>query len=251
MKLKDWNIEAGAGNISGVSGVIIRGHNTDIDSSAEEDLWEQGGSLSYLTTSETMNIVSTSSYDSGVDTKAGAQSVLLEGIANDGALLTESVTLNGSTAVTTTGSFKRINSMLVTSVGSSFTNVGTITATASTAGTVQATMLATEGINHDSHYTVSSSVKFQLDRVEFNASKTGGGQEPIIEFKGMVRVSSTSAWIQLFDKKLNTAVADELVVDVPTKPVFSAGGEIRMTGTTNSANTDARSRMYGWVRTDL
>jgi hypothetical protein len=54
---RSWEHEVSAGRVSGASWVLIRGHNPDIDSAASEDIWEGGGTLSYLTSAETMDIV--------------------------------------------------------------------------------------------------------------------------------------------------------------------------------------------------
>ena len=110
------------------------GYNADIDGT-HEDIWTTGGTLTRLSSAETMSVVSTSTADDTGGT--GSITIQIEGIDNDWDVLKESVTLNGTGAVTTTGSFLRINRMFITSSGSGQTNAGKITATASSAATVQ------------------------------------------------------------------------------------------------------------------
>jgi hypothetical protein len=52
--------------------------------------------------------------------------VLIQGLDASYNVLTETVTLNGQTAVTTTGSFFRINKMIVLTTGTGLVNAGTI-----------------------------------------------------------------------------------------------------------------------------
>ena len=244
---KEWALEVSKGNIPGTAGVLIRGHNPDIDSTTEEDL-NEFGNLTYLTESETMNIASTDTSDATGG--AGLLTALVAGIANDGTALTESVTMNGSTNVLTTGSFLRVNTIVGLTVGASGWNEGNVTATASTAGTVQCEMDATESISQNSAYTVPANKTFFVVKAEFNAHKLAGGQSPVVEFKGYARSSEGAAWIQLFDKTIDTGVVNELDIGVPIFTAAAAGSDIRIRGNTNEANTDVRSRLFGWLVDD-
>jgi len=241
---KDFYFEVARGNVPGHSAIIIRGHNPDVDSgaAAEEDLAEFGN-ITYLSTSETMDIASTDTSDApGGD---GMLTMNVSGIANDGTVLTENVTMNGSTNVTTTGSYLRVNTMTALTAGATGWNEGNITATASTAGTIQCEMDATEGVSQNSHYTVASSQTFMLTQVEFNAARNAAGQDPTVEFKGYARPGgSTAAWLQLFDKKLAVDVTEEIDVLLPVPTKIPSGTDIRLRANTTNATTEVRSRMY-------
>jgi hypothetical protein len=240
---RSWEHEVSAGRVSGASWVLIRGHNPDIDSAASEDIWEGGGTLSYLTSAETMDIVSTSASDDFSPAGTGAQTVLVAGVDGTWAAVSETVQLNGITNVTTSNSYLRVNSMTVLTAGSAGHNVGNITATASTAATLQCEMDATESLSMNSHYTVPLNKKGFLYRVEFNAAKISGGGNPVIEFKGYGR-TNTGPWYQLFDKKMDTAVVDELDVVVVSRSSFAEKTDIRLHASTDSNNTEVRTRMY-------
>ena len=88
-------------------------------------MWELTGTTQYAfpASAVTMTLASTSASD---NTRA---TILVSGLNSSWDAITETVTLNGTSNVTTTNQFLRINSMIMTSTGTGqTTNVGTITA---------------------------------------------------------------------------------------------------------------------------
>ena len=147
------------------------GYNPDIDGS-HEDIWTTGGTLTRLSSAETMSVVSTSTADDTGGT--GAITIQIEGIDNDWVVLNESLTLNGTGALTTTGSFLRINRMFITSSGSGQTNAGTITATASSAGTVQAAIETGSGQTEKTQYAVPKGFRAVFTELQVNTNDNAG-----------------------------------------------------------------------------
>ena len=113
------------------------GYNPAIGTSQEE-VWNVGGVEAYLTTAETMNIVSTDINDDGDPVSTGARTLEIIGLDNNWLPIRETITLNGQTNVLTTNAYLRVFRMYVITAGTSGANEGTITATASTAGSVHA-----------------------------------------------------------------------------------------------------------------
>ena len=243
---QDFLLEVAEGNIPGHSVVIIRGHNPSISiADGETDVAEQGD-LTYLTSAETMEIVSTSDEDGGAGGDTGLLTLLIQGVDNTGAAIQEIVTLNGTTDVTTSNSYLRVNSMIGLTVGSTDSNVGNVTATATTSSTIQDKMGAVEGISQASHYTVPLGKRLFLYQIEFNGAKTSGGSQPVLELRGRARAGGAgNCFIQLFDKRMDTSIADELDVVAPLPSVLPARTDIRITCETDQNNTETRSRMYG------
>jgi hypothetical protein len=99
------------------------GFNADVDDSLET-VWAQGGLYSYLASASVLKVSSSSTADTSAGT--GARTVELSGLDTNYDEISETVTLNGQTAVNTTNEFLRINRMVVRSAGSGEQNAGVI-----------------------------------------------------------------------------------------------------------------------------
>jgi hypothetical protein len=242
----DFYFNVGAGRIPKHSHVLIRGHIPTFDAAdGFVDVAEQGD-LTYLSAAETMNIASTSGDDAS-PSGAGLRTLLIQGVDNTGAAIQEIVTLNGTNNVETTKEYLRVNFMTGLTAGSTGWNAGNVTATASSAGTVQSEMDATESITQGSHYTVPLNYTLMIYQAELNAAKISGGAAPELEFKAYARPGGDgAAWLQLFDKKLDTSVQDELdvFVKVPNAALVERS-DIRMRADTDQNGTECRVRLYG------
>lgn len=240
----DFYLEVARGNIPGYSTVLIRGHNpTQTSASGFVDIAEFGD-LTYLTTAETMDITSDSTSDTSDG--VGLRTLRIDGVDNTGAAVQEIIIMNGTDDVVTANSYLRVNTLVGLTAGSSGWNVGIVTATASTAATIQAEMGPTESLSQASHYTVPLGKTFLLKQVEFNAAKASGGGSPEIEFKGYIRIGGAgAAWIQAFDKKMDTGVDDEIDIILPFPTALVARTDIRLRADTDTNSTEVRTRMYG------
>ena len=150
-----FELQVSRGQIQGHSVVTISGYNSDVDQS-----WEMitpVGNLSYPAAALQMTVSSADADDTSAGT--GARTVLITGLNANYAVISETVTMNGQTAVTTTNSFLRINSMLVTTAGTSLANegiiyIGTGTVTSGVPATIYNVIAA--GFNNatSSQYTI-------------------------------------------------------------------------------------------------
>lgn len=240
----DYFLEVARGNIPGQSTVIIRGHNPDLDIADGFQDVAHDGDLTYLTAAETMNIVSDDANDDAGDT--GLRTLIINGVDGGGNFVSETITMNGTSDVETVKTYLRVNAMIGMTVGSSGWNEGEVTATGTVTATIQAHMGVTESLSQNSNYTVPLGKTFFLLKIELNAAKISGGGTPELEFKGYARIGGDgAAWLQLFDKKMDTAVTDEIDVT----PSFPFGAvertDIRMRSNTDVNNTECRTRMYG------
>ena len=144
------------------------GHNSDVNGTFV-DIWTPGGVLSRLSSAETMDIASTSTADDVGGT--GAITIRVEGVANDWSILSEDITLDGTTTVTTSNSFLRINRMYIISSGTGQVNAGNITATASTAATVQARIDADVGQTEKTQYAVPLGYRVFATELQVNGAE--------------------------------------------------------------------------------
>jgi hypothetical protein len=99
------------------------GFNADVDNSLET-VWAQGGLYSYLASASVLKVSSSSTADTSAGT--GARTVELSGLDTNYDEISETVTLNGQTAVNTTNEFLRINRMVIRSAGTGGQNAGVI-----------------------------------------------------------------------------------------------------------------------------
>jgi hypothetical protein len=157
-----FDLQVARNQVDGHQGIEIFGYSPNIANTATGPMWEgqtQSGGL-YTPPSSAAPLVLVSS--SASDTSA--LSVRIEGCGADFVALTETIALNGTTNVTTTNSFLRINAMYVTNG----TNVGTITAKISS--TTYAQINAGVGQTQMSIYTVPAGYTFYLSYTQYDAA---------------------------------------------------------------------------------
>jgi hypothetical protein len=147
------------GNIWDSEAVNIFGFNRVIGTDWET-VWNDGSNYVYPTSAVQMSLVSSSASDT--------MAVLINGLDSNYEKISETVTLTGTTAVTTTLSFYRINSAIILS-GS---NVGDISI--SNGGTLYAFIEAELGTTQAAIYTVPAGHSLYLFRIDANSATTNG-----------------------------------------------------------------------------
>ena len=150
----DIKLEIAAGNIGDLASLNKFGYSADIDTAAEE-VWDGGTAYAgFLAAATTMSAISTSDEDGPSAGGTGALTVTIEGLAADYSPLSATLTMNGTTTTSETGTaFLRVFRAYVVTTGSALSNVGTITI-ASTTPTTVAIISATKGQTLMAIYTV-------------------------------------------------------------------------------------------------
>lgn len=120
-----FGLQVARNQIQGHSDVIVFGYNPDLDTS-EESVWPNGGTVPHPTSESVLKISSGSTDDDGDPAGTGARTVYIEGVDGDFNVVSETVTLNGQTAVNTTNSYLYVNQFYVVTVGSGGKNAGII-----------------------------------------------------------------------------------------------------------------------------
>lgn len=240
--VKDYLDSGSLGQIDGVNMFVLSSHNPDVDDSgSREDIWETGGLLVYLNTSETLNIVSDSAED-GIN-GTGMRNVLVSCLDGNLTLINQIITMNGTTNVTTPLGCLRPRLMLGLIAGDTQENQGTVTATSSVTGNIQMEMGPLEGTTKNSQITVPANTTAIIKKVIIGATKSGG-QAPIVEVKGKIRFLNRNIWIQTFDFKLDTSVSDLFILDNPISNELPAGTDFRIEVTSSIDNTDVLARTF-------
>ena len=141
------------------------GGNFDIDTaSVPEIIWTVGGMYSWPSTATAMEIYSTSTADRSPST--GARSITVEGLGSSaGEEQSETVALNGQSAVNLVNSYYRVNRMYLATVGSQEENIGTITVRTQGGGTTHCNIRANEGQTLVGHWTVPGGKSARIRKI--------------------------------------------------------------------------------------
>ena len=121
----DYLYDIAEGNISNHLTLNKFGHN-DTVGTTWETIWTGSNLYTYMTDADQLEIISDDVNDDGDVASTGAWTVEVSGLDENWDEISEIVTMNGTTQVTTTASFIRVNRAKVITAGSSFSNEGTI-----------------------------------------------------------------------------------------------------------------------------
>jgi hypothetical protein len=138
------------GIVPGVSHVNKYGRATNADNGVATDVWDHATQSIWLapTAARIHSIASANDNDgkTGAPASSGARTLRIWGLKTwDTAETSEDITLDGTTGVNTANSYVIIHRMAVLTSGASGPNIGLITATAATDGTITAQIAATNG----------------------------------------------------------------------------------------------------------
>jgi hypothetical protein len=122
-KNEPWELQVARGQISWHQSVTVFGYNSDVDTSVET-VWPHGGIVPFPAAALQLSVSSGNAADTAAGT--GARTVYLEGLDANHNTISEVITLNGQTAVTTTRSYLHINNCYVQTAGSGHSAAGTI-----------------------------------------------------------------------------------------------------------------------------
>lgn len=166
----DFLTDVAKGLISGHSLIRKFGRNSDVDIGAAETIWANGGAYTFPTAAQTVDVVSSSANDTN-SAGTGARTVELQGLDGSYLEVSETVNMNGTTAVTSSNTYLRLNRAIVRTAGSGGQNAGTITIDQTTSGTVMAGIAA--GLNQTQLgvYTVPAAKTAYLLGVTVGAMK--------------------------------------------------------------------------------
>lgn len=157
---EDQKLNIARGLVKGTSVRNIFGYNSSVNN-AFKPLWELGSVYTYPTQNLTMDVVSTNTNDTSVTVK-------IVGLDSDYNELSETLTLNGTSTVTSNNEYFRINDV-ITIAGNADGNVNV-----TNSSVTYARIRAGDGRNQASIYTVPANTCFYLYRIDgFSATATG------------------------------------------------------------------------------
>jgi len=241
----DFHTEVALGRRQGTTLWNKFGYNTDVDiATSPEVVAAFGGTFAINTTASTLDIVSASTADDGDPAGTGCNSVVIYGVDSNWDSLIEVVTLDGTSTVTTTGSFIGVNRVAMFLCGTGQVNAGLITVTKTTGGATVATMPAGQGVTQQCIFYVPQNHQFLAEWMKLNAVKPSG-QNPVVTWILWVYSVVNNGKQEVFRYKMDTAVEVHAAIE-PNLP-FPVGEKsiVWLEATTNRDDTECSARFSG------
>lgn len=187
-----FGLQVARGQIQGHTSFQVFGYNPDLDT-VEESVWPDGSVVPHPTTASVLTIVSTDAADASAGT--GARTVFIEGLDGSYNVVSETVTLNGTTGVTTTNSYMYVNAFTVLTVGSGGVNAGEITAKVNT--TLYDLIAVGYNNRTTAHYCVPAGYSAYMTSGVITAGQASGSTSVTAYLKqhgpdGIVRIGAVS-----------------------------------------------------------
>jgi hypothetical protein len=178
-RYEPFELQVARGQISWHIPITVFGYNPDVDTT-EETIWPGGGIITQPSAALQWKVSSASVNDASAGT--GARTVFIDGLDANYNKATETVTLNGQTAVLTSNSYLRINSAYVATAGSSNGAEGNIyfgtgTVTAGVPATVWQIILFDYNATTTGHYTVPAGYTAYMDAGQISAGQPTGSSQ--------------------------------------------------------------------------
>lgn len=256
MRVQDFLLEVAKGNVAGHYSVNKFGRNIEIDSAVIADIWDGGhtlasGGVSLLwvapTEARVHQLVSTSTDDDGDPAGVGAQTVQVWYLPDWDTKETSVIrTMNGTTDVALP-SLVIINRMRVITKGATNSNVGVITATADTDGTVTSQIRAGVGQTEQSILGIPSTQKLFLYGLDASLTKAGGASA-LCDMDLLVNPEPNSELLNFVSQKPFGLMGDgSSAVDIPfhVPKAIEGAAILKMQGLSGTANVNVGAGFCG------
>jgi hypothetical protein len=175
-------LEVAKGLVAKHSTINKFGRSTNVDNGVMTDIWDRANATddddiwTAPTQARTHDIASSSTSDDGDPAGIGARTIRIYGLKtwDDAAETTEDITMDGTSNVATSNTYVIIYRMRVLTKGATNVNVGNITATAQTDGTVTAQINAGAGQTQMAVFGVPSTQKLYIFHLYGSVLRSAG-----------------------------------------------------------------------------
>jgi hypothetical protein len=236
---EDFPLQVSRGQIPGHRNVTVFGFNPDVDS-AQVSVWPLPSLITFPATALQMTVSSSSANDTSGGT--GARTIVVQGLDANYNEVSETVIMNGQTAVTMTNALLRVNYVYVATAGSGNgaagdIYIGTGTVTTGVPATVYDIIKFDYNVTTTGSYTIPAGYTGYVSQGLFSAGQAGGSNQVQgrLLTRGTDNIRRTAAITSL-----NNGVADyafEYPLAVPEKTTLEATA-------VGSSNNNACSSMF-------
>lgn len=241
----DYTTEVALGRRQGSTTWNKFGYNEDVDAASAEIIASYGGTHTHLTSGETLDIVSDSTDDTN-SSGTGLRLAVIYGVDSNWDEVIEVIAMNGTTTVTSINSYLGVNRLTIYTSGSSESNVGTITATATTSGNTMAQMPAGQGTTQQCIFYIPRNHQFITTWLYLSAIKSSGGGNPSVTFKGYVYSDVVQSKFEVYRDSIDTSGGGERIELKPAEPfIIGEKSILWFEAETTSNNTSVRGRFSG------
>lgn len=217
----DFYLDVAQGSVSGHTAFSKFGLNRDLDSaSGYEIIAAWSGTWTPMSTASVLNVYSTSAEDSSNGN--GARTVQIRGLDENRTLVSEILTLSGTTTATTANTYYGVNRVAVTSAGTTTYNVGNITVADDSSNKIQAFVAAGDAITQQMKFCVPSDKTAYVLRLIIDLERTTAGQNAEVNVKGYYQ-SLVGVRTNIFDTNFKTGGFQALDSKF-VNPITLAGG---------------------------
>lgn len=234
-----FELQVSRGQIQGHRNVTVFGFNPDVDQT-QVSVWPLQSLITFPATALQMTVSSTSASDTSAGT--GARTIVVEGLDANYNEITETVTMNGQTAVTMTNALLRVNYAYVATAGSGNSAagdiyIGTGTVTAGVPATVYDVIKFDYNVTTTGSYTIPAGYTGYVSQGLFSTGQASGSTQVQgrLLTRGTDNIRRTAAITTL-----NNGVADymfEYPLAIPEKTTVEATA-------IGSANNNSCSSMF-------
>ena len=234
-----FELQVSRGQIQGHRNVTVFGFNPDVDTT-QVSVWPLPSLITFPAAALQMTVSSASADDTSAGT--GARTIVVQGLDANYNEVTETVTMNGQTAVTMTTSMLRVNYAYVATAGSGNSAagdiyIGTGTVTTGVPATVYDIIKFDYNTTITGSYTVPAGYTAYVSQGLFSAGQAGGSNQVQgrLLTRGTDNIRRTAAVTSI-----NNGVADytfEYPLAVPEKTTLEATA-------IGSSNNNACSSMF-------
>lgn len=234
-----FELQVSRGQIQGHRNVTVFGFNPDVDTT-QVSVWPLPSLITFPASAIQMTVSSTSANDTSAGT--GARTIVVQGLDANYNEVSETVTMNGQTAVTMTKAMLRVNYAYVVTAGSGNSAagdiyIGTGTVTSGVPATVYDIIKFDYNNTTTGSYTVPAGYTAYLSQGLFSSGQAGGSNQVQgrLLTRGVNNIRMTAAITTI-----NNGVANyvfEYPVAIPEKTTVEATA-------VGSSNNNACSSMF-------